>query len=131
MSLVAAVLVAATFTRSLERVNSMDPIMSQSAYDARAVRLVYETPLEIDYEARPYRLAPGLCELPEVSSDGLVYTLRVRPDSPVTATDVKDSLERLRDVDGRHGSLGRSDVCSSDLRCGPSSRSKPVRNPTG
>ena len=128
MSLVAAVLVAATFTRSLERVNSMDPIMSQSAYDARAVRLVYETPLEIDYEARPYRLAPGLCELPEVSSDGLVYTLRVRPDSPVTATDVKDSLERLRDVDGRHGSLGRWTMRSVEsIEAGPESDRLTIR----
>ncbi len=122
MSLVAAVLVAATFTRSLERVNSMDPIMSQSAYDARAVRLVYETPLEIDYEARPYRLAPGLCELPEVSSDGLVYTLRVRPDS-------RRRTSRIRSSDCATWTAGTAR--SAGGRCGPSSRSKPVRNPTG
>ena len=63
----AALLLAATFTRPLERVNSMDPILAQSVYDSRAVLLVYEAPLAIDYAARPYALVPGLCELPQVS----------------------------------------------------------------
>lgn len=107
MTAVASVLLAATFTRALERVNSLDPIMSQSAYDSRAVQLIHETPLEIDYEARPYALAPGLCELPEVSADGLVYTLRMASDAQVTAKDVADALERLRDTEGKHGSLGK------------------------
>ena len=106
MSLLAGIVLAATFTRAMERVNSMDPIKSQSAYDSRAVQLVYETPLAIDYEARPYRLAPGLCELPEVSADGLVYTLRMKDDSPLGADDVKRALDRLRDPDRVHGSLG-------------------------
>ena len=96
MTVLAALLVAATFTRPLERVSSMDPIMAQSAYDSRAVRLVYESVLQIDYEARPYRLVPGACELPEVSADGLVYRFRMR--SPeLTARDVVRELERMRD----------------------------------
>ena len=66
---------AATFSRPLERVSSMDPAKCQSVYDAHAVQLVYETPLAVDYKARPYRLAPGYCELPEVGEGGL------RPDS--------------------------------------------------
>lgn len=96
-----------TFTRALERIDSIDPIRSSSAYNARAVQLIYETPLEIDYAARPYVLTRGLCELPEVSSDGLVYTLTLVPDAPVTAEDIVRELERLRDVDKQHGSLGR------------------------
>ena len=108
-----ALLLAATFTRMLERVSTMDPAMATSVYDAHAVQLVYETPLEIDYKARPYRLVPGFCELPEVSSDGLTYVFKVKSKSEVgqrksnlhctTTTDIYDSanvvrsLERLRD----------------------------------
>ena len=108
MSLLAtAALLAATFTRALERVDSVDPIKSQSAYDSRAVQLIYETPLEIDYAARPYRLKPGLCELPEVSADGLTYVFRLREEAPLAAEDVARALERLRDVNNEHGSLGK------------------------
>ncbi len=107
MSLLASLVLAATFTRALQRVDSIDPIKAQSTYDAHAVQLVYETPLTIDYAARPYRLAPGLCELPEVSADGLSYTLRLVPDAPLTAEDIRRSLVRLQDADGSVGSFGR------------------------
>lgn len=88
----------ATFTRSLERVTTMDPAMSQSIYDARATMLVYKSVLSIDYEARPYALAPGACELPEVSADGLLYRFRVIDDE-LTANDVVRSLSRLASAD--------------------------------
>ena len=81
MVTVAALLLAPTFTRTLERVSTMDPAMATSVYDAHAVQLVYETPLEIDYKSRPYRLVPGFCELPEVSEDGLVYTFKIKAKS--------------------------------------------------
>lgn len=87
---------AATFTRSLERVSTMDPAQGRSVYDARAQRLVYKSVLEVDYAARPYRIAPCACDLPEVSEDGLVYRFRVI-DEDLTADDVVRSLERLRD----------------------------------
>ena len=80
MSIIAAALAATTFTCAMERVDSMDPVRAQSVYDSKAVQLVYETPLEIDYVARPYKLIPGLCELPEVSSNGLEYVFRMAPD---------------------------------------------------
>lgn len=89
---------AATFTRPMERVSSMDPIQAEAVYDCRAVNLVYETPLEIDYAARPYRLVPGLCELPRVSEDGLVYRFELVRNSPVNSSDIKRNLDRLRDV---------------------------------
>ena len=91
-----ALLLAATFTRTLERVSTMNPAMATTAYDARAVQLVYETPLEIDYAARPYKLVPGFCELPEVREDGLMYTFRLRS-TALTSSDMVRSLERLRD----------------------------------
>jgi ABC-type transport system substrate-binding protein len=105
------------FRRSMDRVASMDPADAASVYAARAVQLVYETLLEFDYRARPYRLIPGLAEsLPEVQSNGLVYVLRLDPEArfqpdpcfgldgqgrprgrPVTAADVVFSLKRLGD----------------------------------
>ena len=88
---------ASVFTRPLERVNSLDPVKAQSVYDSRAVCLYAETPLEIDYAARPYRLKRGLCELPEISQDGLTYTFRMVPDAPLGASDVKRALDHLRD----------------------------------
>ena len=99
-----ALLVAATFTRTLERVASMDPAQARSVYDAHAVQLVYEPLLEIDYTARPYRLAPCFCELPEVSEAGLTYTFKVADSRSgaegiplLRSEDVVRSLERLRD----------------------------------
>ena len=94
----AAILLAATFTRPLERVTTMDPALAQSVYESRAVQLAYETVLAIDYVARPYRLVPGACELPEVSEDGLRYVFRVRS-TELTAGEIVRSLERLRDPD--------------------------------
>ena len=109
----AALLFAATFTRTLERVSTMDPAMATSVYDAHAVQLVCEPPLEIDYTARPYKLVPGFCELPEVSEDGLTYVFKVKKrgegeqrkdgshSSPspyaFTSADLVRTLERLRD----------------------------------
>ena len=77
----AAVVLAATFTRTMDRVASMDPAMATSIYDSHAVQLVYEPPLDVDYEARPYRLVPGFCELPTVSADGLTYVFKVKVNS--------------------------------------------------
>lgn len=92
----AVILLAATFTRSMERVASVDPAFSTSVYDSRVAQLLYETPLRIDYYARPYKLTAGYCELPEVSEDQLTYTFRTRGGS---AADMAASLERLRDPD--------------------------------
>jgi len=106
-----------TYTRSMDRVGSMDPIEGISLYAARAIKLQYETLLEYDYVARPYRLIPSLAEaLPEVDATGCIYTFRIRrtaqfhPDPcfgldaagaprgrPVTAHDVAYSLKRLVD----------------------------------
>lgn len=118
-ALLPALVLAATFTRSLERVSTMDPAMSQSIYDARAVRLVYRSVLEVDYEARPYRLAPCACELPEVSADGLAYVFRMR-DEELSAADVVRSLERLRDPSlvSPNGWMLKSvdTICAKDAR---------------
>ena len=89
-----AALLAAVFSRPMERVSTMDPAMTQSMYDAQAVQLVYETPLTVDYLARPYRLAPGYCDMPKVDADGLRYVFRALH-GPAEA--VVASLKRLGD----------------------------------
>ena len=99
------------FRRPMERVASMDPLRAASVCESRAVSLVYEPLLEVDYFARPYRLKAGLCDLPQISTNGLVYTFRIRegarfaPDvcfaggegRPVVAADIVYSLNRLGD----------------------------------
>ena len=112
---------AAVFRRSLDRIASLDPAQAASVYAGRAVGLVYETLVEYDYAARPYRLIPGLVEsLPEVTDEGRVYTFRLvtnawfdadpcfglAQDGPaarpmrrrVQAQDVVFSLKRLADA---------------------------------
>ena len=94
--ILASLVLAATFTRTMERVATLDPAFSQSVYDSRVVQLLYEPLLKVDYLARPYKLTAGYCELPEISPDGLVYTFRTLHGP---AKDVVASVERLRDPD--------------------------------
>ena len=106
-----------TFRRHLERVNSMDPANADAVSASRAVSLAYETLLEYDYAARPYRLIPGVATaLPEISSNGQVYVFHLDPDAhfvpdpcfgsgasgqprdrAITAQDFVYALQRLTD----------------------------------
>lgn len=108
----------AIFRRSMDRFSSMDPALSSSLYSSRAVMLVYETLLDVDYYARPYKLIPSLAsELPTCSADHRTYTIYLNPQArfqsdpcfgldsngkpqsrPVTAQDVVFSLKRLADA---------------------------------
>jgi ABC-type transport system substrate-binding protein len=82
---------------------------------ALAISQVYEGLVQYSYLARPYRVEPNLAEsLPEVSSDGLVYTFKIRKgiyfqDDPcfasmagkgreLTAEDFVYSIKRLADM---------------------------------
>jgi len=105
------------FCRSMDRVASMDPAAASALYASRAVSLVYETLLEFDYQARPYRLIPGLAlSMPEIQSNGCVIVVRLNPAArfqpdvcfgtdgqgkpmsrAVVAQDVVYSLKRLAD----------------------------------
>lgn len=93
------------FRRPFGRVASMDPIKAADVLSAEAVALVYEPLLEVDYEARPYRLKPCACGLPEISADKTVYTFRLidglkfSNGKEVTSADVKRCLDRLGNMD--------------------------------
>ncbi len=76
----------AVFRRSMDRVASLDPAEAASVYAGRAVGLVYETLVEYDYAARPYRLVPGLAEtLPEITEGGRCLTFRLVTNAWFTA----------------------------------------------
>ncbi len=93
--MLAALVLAAVFSRPMERVSTIDPALARSVCDSHAVQLLYEPILEVDYRARPYRLTAGYCELPEISEDALCYRFKVRAGG--RAEDAVRSLERLRD----------------------------------
>ncbi len=122
---------ASVYRRVIERVTSLDPVEAASVYAARCVALSYETLLEYDYEARPYRLKPCLATaMPEVSPDGLTYTFGIDTNAVfaadpcfgegrtrhLTASDFVYSLKRLADaktsssgywlIDGRVEGIG-------------------------
>ena len=112
------------YTRSMNRVSSLDPVEAASSYSARAIQLAYEPLLEYDYKIRPYTLTPCLAAaLPQVEANGRVFIFKLKPGAcfiphecfgrdtagqlrgrPVTASDVVYSLMRL--ADKKHASPG-------------------------
>ncbi|MFP6878461.1 MAG: ABC transporter substrate-binding protein [Roseibacillus sp.] len=58
---------------------TMDPVQSATQYANLMTTSIYDQLYEYKYLARPYELKPRLAEaLPEVSADGLVYTVRFK-----------------------------------------------------
>ncbi|MBQ49968.1 MAG: ABC transporter substrate-binding protein [Zetaproteobacteria bacterium] len=58
---------------------SLDPAKQFDAASAQIVSNVYDTLLQYDYLARPYKLVPGLVEkMPEKQKDGLTYIFTLR-----------------------------------------------------
>lgn len=59
---------------------SLDPAQASSVYAKMLVVNLFDTLYRYKYLARPYELEPNLAEgLPQVSSDGLIYTIRIKP----------------------------------------------------
>jgi ABC-type transport system substrate-binding protein len=59
--------------------NSLDPAHSSNHYANFLVVNLYDTLYRYKYLARPYQLEPNLAEgLPQVSADGLIYTIRIK-----------------------------------------------------
>ena len=90
--------------RTIDRVPSFDPIQSETIGASRCVALVYETLLEYDYLARPYRLRGCVAEgLPDISPDGLTLTFHLRqgiqfgPD-PCLGVDAATGTPRTREL---------------------------------
>ena len=88
---------------------SLDPVQAATTYANHVVVNIYDTLYSYKYLARPYQVKPNLAvDLPEVSADGLTYTIRIKegveftddpafPDGKgreVTAADFVYSLKR-------------------------------------
>jgi peptide/nickel transport system substrate-binding protein len=91
---------------------ALDPHTSSLYSDVRVLQQIYRGLLQTD----PETLAPvpDMAESWDVSEDKLTWTFRLRPDltfhdgSPLTASDVRHSLERIRDE--ATGATLRSDL---------------------
>lgn len=58
---------------------TMDPVRSATQYANLMTTSIYDQLYEYKYLARPYELKPRLAvAMPEVSADGLVYTIRIK-----------------------------------------------------
>jgi len=96
--------------------SSLDPAQASNIYANFLAVNLYDTLYRYKYLARPYELKPNLAEeLPQVSADGLIYTIRIKPgvhfvDDPafpdgkgrlVTAEDFVYSIKRQFDPQTR------------------------------
>jgi ABC-type transport system substrate-binding protein len=96
--------------------SSLDPAQASNIYANFLAVNLYDTLYRYKYLARPYELTPNLAEdLPQVSADGLIYTIRIKPgvhfiDDPafrdgrgraVTAEDFVYSIKRHFDPQTR------------------------------
>lgn len=60
--------------------SSLDPAQASNLYANFLAVNLYDTLYRYKYLARPYELEPNLAEgLPQVSADGLIYTIRLKP----------------------------------------------------
>lgn len=60
--------------------SSLDPAQASNIYANFLTVNLYDTLYRYKYLARPYELEPNLAEgLPQVSADGLIYTIRLKP----------------------------------------------------
>lgn len=95
-------------------IRSLDPADATDAVSRRIVGQIFDTLVDWDPHADPPRLVPELlADLPEVSPDGLTYTMRLRqgPDAPRFARDAC--------LDGQPRPVTAGDVAASLLRIQP------------
>ncbi|HET7730651.1 MAG TPA: ABC transporter substrate-binding protein [Usitatibacter sp.] len=90
---------------------TLDPQKTSDVYSNFIESAIFESPLDYDYLARPLKLVPVTLEsMPQISADGMTYTLRLKPgiyftDDPafkgkkreLVAADYVYSIKRLMD----------------------------------
>ncbi len=68
-----------------DRPNSLDPIKASTVYSNLLVVNIFDTLYAYKYLQRPYELKPNLATaLPEISEDGLTYTIKIKPNVKFT-----------------------------------------------
>jgi len=61
-------------------VSGLDPAGTQETYASLAEQRIFDALYVWDYLARPYRFVPSIATgMPEISADGRVWTIRIRP----------------------------------------------------
>ena len=64
---------------AVERIKGFDPIQADDLYSSNEIARVYDGLYQYHYLKRPYELQPNLAsEMPEVSDDGLTYTIKIK-----------------------------------------------------
>lgn len=59
--------------------SSLDPVNAATIYANHIVINIYDTLYRYKYLARPYEIVPNIAvAMPEVSEDGLIYTIRIK-----------------------------------------------------
>lgn len=91
-------------TASGGRIKTLDPIYADDLASRDLCGAIYDTLLQYDYTARPYKLQPSMLEsMPVINSTFDIYRFKLRDDlrfpslRQVTAQDVLYSLLRLAD----------------------------------
>src|SRR2546426_5003949 len=57
-----------------------DPVQINDLYSSIILAHIFDAPLALDYLARPFKVKPNTAaRMPEVSADGKLWTLRIRP----------------------------------------------------
>ena len=114
LSFAAVVPAAVLHTASGGKVKTLDPVLADDLASRDITALVFDTLLQYDYTARPYKLVPSrLSKMPEVSADFRTFKFELRDDlyfaddpvfeqrrdlRKVTAYDVKFSILRFADI---------------------------------
>jgi len=107
----------------LSATTGFDPQAAGDLYSNYVNRAIFDPPYTYDYLARPFRIVPNTAAaLPEISADGLTWTIRIQPgiffaDDPVfkgkkrelTAADYVYSMKRVIDPRIRSSSLQQFD----------------------
>ena len=62
-------------------VKSLDPALAADVTSRNMAGAIFDTLLQYDYMARPYKLEPSiLAEMPTISADNRLYTFKIRKD---------------------------------------------------
>lgn len=100
-----------------------DPQAGSDLYSNHVNRAIFDPPYTYDYLARPYRIVPNTAAaLPEISADGLGWTIRIKPGiyfaddaafkgvrRELTAADYVYSIKRVIDPKTRSPNLQQFD----------------------
>ena len=61
-------------------VSGLDPAGTQETYASLVEQKIFDALYVLDYLARPYKFVPSIATgMPEISADGRVWTIRIRP----------------------------------------------------